>query len=1331
MSRAVATMWLLLLLCCSHHQLLIAQADDRTVLMNWNNPCEGYVGIIHDGQLGYVGSTNWNDAASKVVCSSIQCGNPVKSQRMTPPWPFDKFWINEVNCTGEEAQLWKCKFPGFGVSHHQKDSLRYIQCSHEIELSLDGFECAGDVQYSVNGGKTYSGYICADGWEKKDADVLCKSLKCGTAKEIVTQQWLGWKGFRQKNKMMVKCSGIENVTHLWQCAVGERSSCQKPASVICTGHEAVQLRGNTSNVCSGQLYKEESGKWTPFQNNITDPDKWCQQMHCGTSSDLNGTDLTCSDNVKVVLKHNNTLSKCYGTVYVQVNDTMVQPVCGSSWDRKEAAVVCKELGCGKVHQHSTWTNKQTKGIMDNVRCSGEETSLWQCRAKRDHAPFQCPSNVYVVCTGSIGVRLKDGPGKCCGRVEIQHEGTWKRVSKKGWTNQNSETVCKLLDCGHKRENLKEFSQGSAEFLNGTLQCPKNNVAHISECIKHNVTLEKKAMAMAITCEEHKVVFLKGNKPCSGMVGIEQDTKTYWLSGSNWTWNVESANTVCQQMHCGNASNHMHINNTNEGKSIWKDSYSCSSNTKSLFDCQKTQNLSSDHEDTIAYVTCSGKITANLTNGCWGNVNVCLGKKCGGVCSDGWGNSKAVMLCEDLGCGNSVLKATSTPKESQVIMKSVHSTTETTNMTQCNFVTRDENDINYKCSPAYVVCSGSIKTKFSKLNEKCSGSVEMLYEGKWIPVCANALKDKNVQDTICGELKCGQASKLIDYFGPAGQGPFISEINCFENGNKLLAACNMTSQKDACKPGVLQCSDWRKMALTVGSACKGAATVLSEGKRSPIFFESWTERMGNMLCKHLGCGRLKRNESKYVLQSPTTTNFNCATVNDSESLWDCGSSNMESQSKQQLFIECQDEPQIILSEGCYGEVKINNLEVCATNWKENYSDMVCSEINCGGNAVASVSHDRMPQRNKDYHHVRCDDNDYYLGQCKRFKGKCDGNLVSVYCVGNVKFNTTEKCGGQIEVQYRDKWEKVCSGAPLGSEHLKKLCKEMNCGGHSGIQSKDNNDKVKSHLETTLKCGNENLDIKYCLHKELCETSKPAEIYCNGYEVPPTEPPKIVANPLWPKMMAVGLVLVVVILIVVLLRICKVKRAKKGQNVSPGRLSSKEDGFESGSYDEVMSKSNEMAELNRTRFRSETEVFAGNDAGSTSFEYDDIDEVAVVQPLTSGADTAGASGFRSETEVFAGNDAGSTSSFAYDDIDEVAVVQPLTSQADTTGASDGVTFEVYDQEENYDDVEACSGIIQTEAEIHAATQPATESDAAAPAGSELGDDNYMQPRRVSQS
>ncbi|KAM8862387.1 scavenger receptor cysteine-rich type 1 protein M130 [Spinachia spinachia] len=1275
-------MWLplLLLVCCSHHQLLIAQAIDRTVLVNSSIPCQGYIGIVHDGQLGYVGGKNWNDHASKVVCSSIQCGTPIKSHLMTAPWHIQRFWINEVNCTGEEAQLWQCKFPGFGVSHHREDSLQSIECSHNISIRLDGFECAGAVQYSVDGGVNYSGYICADGWAKEEADVLCKTLNCGTTKEVVNQQWMGWKAFRQKTKMMAKCSGIETVTHLWQCAMKERSSCQRPASVICTGHETVQLQGDKSNVCSGQLQKEEGGKWTPVQNNTINPDKWCQQMHCGTSSVLNGTDLTCSDQVKVVLMDNNTLSKCYGKVYIQVNNTS-QPVCGSSWNKKEAEVVCKELGCGKVHQSNNVLHT-TMGIMDNVWCSGTETSLWHCRAKRDRTAFQCPSHAHVVCTGSFEVRLQEGPGKCSGRLEIQQEGKWKSVHGQGktWPDKNSDTVCKLLNCRNKR-NVLEISQDSAEFLSGTLQCTENNIIHISQCIKEAPKTRAEKMSVVITCEEHKVVFLKGNEPCSGMVGIEQGTQTYWLSGSSETWNAESANTVCQQMHCDKASNYSHIKNPVAAgrKSIWKESYSCSSNTKSLFDCQRNPNVSSDHGDTIATVTCSGTITASLTNRCWGNVNICLGKKCGEVCSHSWTELNAVMLCKNLGCGTRVLHATTKPKESQVIFEGVHSTIETTNLTQCNFVLADEND-NTCRNPAYVVCSGSIKTRFSHLSDKCSGSIEMLYEGKWIPVCAKALKEKNVQETICGELKCGQASKLIDYFGPeAGGGPFITDIQCSADGHKSLAACSITSKRESCNPGFLQCSGWRRITLTVGNACSGAAIVHSEGKRSAISFEGWTERMGNMLCNHLECGRLKHNKSHFTLQSPANTYFDCATVNDPKSFWDCERkvpSNMKSQWKQQLLIECQDEPNITLSEGCYGEVKINNLEVCDTNWKPIYSDRVCSQQTCGGKAIMGSSNDRTPVRDKKYHHLRCDDNHYQLGQCKRFKEKCNGKLVSVYCVGNVKFNTTEKCGGQIEVQYRGKWEKVCSQNHTDSELWKKLCNEMNCGDYTMTQNKIRNNPVKSSLEITLQCTKENQNIRYCLSNRLCESSRPAEIYCNEYATIPIQ--SNVKYSAWPAVMAVSFAVFVVILIFVVLRI---KRAKKGQNVSPGVFSGKEDALESG-------KSNEMEELNHTRIRSETQAFTGNDASSTS-------------------------------------------SFAYDDIDEVAVVQPLTSLADTAKASDGATYEVDDSEENYDDIEACSEIPQTEAEIHDVTRTAAESDAATPPGSELQDDNYLVPRRVSRS
>ncbi|KAL6120115.1 uncharacterized protein ACO6RY_04539 [Pungitius sinensis] len=1284
---------LLLLGCCSHHQRLIAQADDRTVLMKGNKPCEGYVGIVHNGELGYVGVDLWDDNVSKVVCSSIQCGNALKSFRTTNPKPeeMNKSWINGVKCTGKEAQLWDCRFPGFGVSQTRDDALQYIECSHKIEIGLEGFQCAGAVQYSVDGGNKYSGYICADGWKKEYADVLCQTLKCGTAKEVVNEQWMGWKAFQEKKKMMVDCLGIGNFSHLWQCATKESSSCPKPASVICTGHEKVQLRGNKSNVCSGKLVKEESGKWTTFQNNITDADKWCQQMNCGTSSVLNGTVLTCSDNVKVVLvDNNNNINKCYGTVAVQVNDKS-HHVCGSSWNMKDAEVVCKELGCGKVH-HSKTVQVNTKGIMDNVQCSGNEASLWHCRAKRDHNTFLCPSRAYVVCTGSVEVKLRGGPGRCSGRVEIQHEGKWKRVIKQVWTDENFDAVCKLLACGNKRNILEEFSQGSAEFLNGTLQC-KKNVKHISECIEEapNTRIEKKAMA--ITCEEHKVVFLKGNESCSGLVGIEQGPKTYWLSGSNETWNMVSANIVCQQMHCGKVSNHTSTNISDVAvrKSIWKESYNCSVNNTSLFDCQKNLTLSSDHEDTIATVTCMGKVTVNLTQRCWGNVNICLGDKCGGVCSKGWTTQKAAMLCKDLGCGNTVLEATTKPDEShEMIIASVHSTSETTNLTQCNFVTNDENDSTCKRNPAYVICSGSIETKFSDLRDHCSGHVEMKYEGKWMPVCADALKETNVQDTICGELKCGQALKRIDYFGPkAVARSSISEINCTADGHRSLAACIMKSQQSTCDPGVLKCSGWSKIALAVHKACSGAAIVLSGGKdglqgeRMAISFENWTKEMGEMLCKHLECGQL--NQQNKTQSSLRSLSFNCATGKHSKSIWDCERKVNNSQTEQ-LFIECKDEPKITLSKGCYGEVKIENSEVCDTHWKPIYSDRVCSEQNCGGKAIYSPNNG-TPTSNNEYYHVRCDEHHYQLGQCKRFKEKCKGKPVSVYCVDNVKFKTTEKCGGQVLVQYRDKWEKVCyeklDDSKKKTDYLGKLCPEIACSGYASL-IKDDNDQDTSGLETTLQCTGEEKDIKYCLryNNQPCESRKPARIVCNGYEPPPVYPP-ITPTPAWPTILAVGFALAVVILITVFLRICIVRRAKKGRNVSPGKL--EEDGCESGNFEELMSKSNEMEELNHTRFRSKTEA----------------------------------------------NDEVSVSSFAYDDIDEVAAALPLTSRADTAGASDGPTLEVDDQEESYDDIEACYQITETEAEIHDATPTAPEGDAAPPTGSELRGDNNLVPRRVSQS
>lgn len=96
---------------------------------------------------------------------------------------------------------------------------------------------------------------------------------------------------------------------------------------------------------------------------------------------------------------------------------------------------------------------------------------------------------------------------------------------------------------------------------------------------------------------------------------------------------------------------------------------------------------------------------DLTNGCWGNVRVCVGTNCGGVCEDAW--SQSTMLCENLGCGSAIQSTTKNSNEkSEAIVKSVHTTNQTTNLNQSILVRSHDKDTTCPSNTAYVVCSGN-------------------------------------------------------------------------------------------------------------------------------------------------------------------------------------------------------------------------------------------------------------------------------------------------------------------------------------------------------------------------------------------------------------------------------------------------------------------------------------------------------------------------------------------------------------------------------------------------------------------------------------------------
>lgn len=106
----------------------------------------------------------------------------------------------------------------------------------------------------------------------------------------------------------------------------------------------------------------------------------------------------------------------------------------------------------------------------------------------------------------------------------------------------------------------------------------------------------------------------------------------------------------------------------------------------------------------------GTIKVDLTEGCWGHVNVCVGGKCGGVRRDTWSKQKSDTLCRNLGCGTTIASTESLGgKVLNVIVESLHTTSLTANLNQSILVLSQSQHFEppSESSSAYVVCSGNV------------------------------------------------------------------------------------------------------------------------------------------------------------------------------------------------------------------------------------------------------------------------------------------------------------------------------------------------------------------------------------------------------------------------------------------------------------------------------------------------------------------------------------------------------------------------------------------------------------------------------------------------
>uniref|UniRef100_A0A667Y3X7 Lysyl oxidase homolog n=1 Tax=Myripristis murdjan TaxID=586833 RepID=A0A667Y3X7_9TELE len=326
-------------------------------------------------------------------------------------------------------------------------------------------------------------------------------------------------------------------------------------------------------------------------------------------------------------------------------------VCDDDFSIYAAQVVCRQLGyldAVSWHPSSKYGRGEGRIWLDNVHCSGRESSLAQCESN-GFGVSDCKhtEDVGVVCsqkripgfrfinTLTANVQVEDIRIRATyshrkripiteGFVEVKDGGKWRQICNEGWTEMNTRVVCGMYGFpGEKGYNTRAYKllakRRRKNYWGHSVNCTGNE-AELSDCklgreveLKGNRTCEQ-GMPVVISCipgrafapsvsagfRKQPLVRLRGG----AMIGegrVEVLKNGEWGTVCDDNWNIRAATVVCRELGFGSAKEALTGGQLGQGIGpVHMNEVECSGFEKSLTECFFNRDvLGCSHEEDAA------------------------------------------------------------------------------------------------------------------------------------------------------------------------------------------------------------------------------------------------------------------------------------------------------------------------------------------------------------------------------------------------------------------------------------------------------------------------------------------------------------------------------------------------------------------------------------------------------------------------------------------------------------------------------------------------------------------------------------------------------------